>query len=72
MAHTTSELQVITKAKSKTRFRHRLRKLTVMYAAFQVEWTKIREILQSFRNHMSYVVLCQDLDQVKMRNFSNA
>ena len=42
------------KVHSKTRWKHRLRKLKYEYADGQIEFSKIRESIQSFGNHMSY------------------
>lgn len=42
------------KKHSKTRWKHRLRKLKLLYAHGQVDVSKINESVQSFRNHMSY------------------
>ena len=42
------------KKHSKLRLRHRLRKLRTVYATGQVDWDKIKESLQSYRNHLSY------------------
>ena len=42
------------KRHSKTRWKHRLRKLKRLYASGSIEIPKILESVQSFHNHMSY------------------
>ena len=42
------------KKHSKTRWKHRLRKLRIQYMEGQIAFEKIKESLQSYRNHMHY------------------